>query len=457
MKFSSELENQVIIKRKWQIAGSAVKHTVYLDGKNVGKLKSGGTLVVNTFPGHHSILVSGILRQEATLSFFVPAEQRSTVVFDQLDLMKSNIKLSIREYATDEAEEELSPIALDGFDKNVEKDPITISKEKIDTSKYWIKGDIDLLETDLVITSHAEICCERCARYRNRIYSLTGADRRFPKIPEDFDSSCCSISLYPFVWGVSEPGLLCDDPIKYSNRPFSDDRTDDEKERYENWRRKTKPGISFDVVKTPMLHPVRVEDHNQTEMDIIRRMEARFEEQYKFAYNHLLNFQDCQKMYAQTVREFEGIELPLMVQVRFEQLCAEYEEKFNDTNPFVIIDAMDGYSFEKWCAELLRKNGYTNVEVTPGSGDQGVDVIAVKDGIRYAIQCKCYSSDLGNTPVQEVRSGKDFYDCDVAVVMTNRYFTKGAKQLAEKTMVRLWGRDKLKEMIELSANRDNFS
>lgn len=114
-----------------------------------------------------------------------------------------------------------------------------------------------------------------------------------------------------------------------------------------------------------------------------------------------------------------------------------------------IADSLDGHAFEEWCADLLRKNGFINVEVTKGSGDQGVDVLATKGGIKYAIQCKCYTSDLGNTPVQEVHAGKAFYICHVGVVMTNRHFTSGARELAEKTGVLLWDREKLVEMIEL--------
>lgn len=111
-------------------------------------------------------------------------------------------------------------------------------------------------------------------------------------------------------------------------------------------------------------------------------------------------------------------------------------------------DQMEGHQFEFWCASLLKKSGFSNVEVTPGSGDQGVDIVAVKDGIHYAIQCKCYSSDLGNTPVQEVFAGKEMYGCQVGVVMTNRYFTAGAKQLAEKTRVLLWDRDYIVSLLE---------
>lgn len=104
------------------------------------------------------------------------------------------------------------------------------------------------------------------------------------------------------------------------------------------------------------------------------------------------------------------------------------------------IDLMEGHDFENWCAEALRNSGFTNVTVTPGSGDQGVDVVAEKDGLKYAVQCKRYNSDLGNTPVQEVFTGARFYNCHVGVVMTNRNFTTGAKDAAAVTGVLLWGR-----------------
>ena len=42
------------------------------------------------------------------------------------------------------------------------------------------------------------------------------------------------------------------------------------------------------------------------------------------------------------------------------------------------IDLMEGHDFEYWSAGLLRKIGFANVEVTPGSGDQGVDILAQK-------------------------------------------------------------------------------
>ena len=108
---------------------------------------------------------------------------------------------------------------------------------------------------------------------------------------------------------------------------------------------------------------------------------------------------------------------------------------------------MQGYDFEYWCAELLEDAGFEKVTVTPGSGDQGVDITAERDEVRFAFQCKCYQAELGNTPIQEVFTGKTIYRCHVGVVMTNSYFTKSAIAAAEATGTLLWNRDKLADMI----------
>ena len=125
-----------------------------------------------------------------------------------------------------------------------------------------------------------------------------------------------------------------------------------------------------------------------------------------------------------------------------------YDSTTNMEDLLFSIDCMEGHEFEHFCAKLLVKNGFTNVEVTQASGDQGVDIIAIKDELKYAIQCKNYSSHLGNTPIQEVCAGKMFYQCHVAAVMTNTTFTSGAKELAKATGVLLWDRTMLEKLIK---------
>ena len=43
------------------------------------------------------------------------------------------------------------------------------------------------------------------------------------------------------------------------------------------------------------------------------------------------------------------------------------------------MDDMEGHEFEYFCADLLKDNGFAEVEVTRGSGDYGVDILAEKD------------------------------------------------------------------------------
>ena len=136
----------------------------------------------------------------------------------------------------------------------------------------------------------------------------------------------------------------------------------------------------------------------------------------------------------------------------FYEIPGESREDNELDNPIEIIDDMEGIEFEKVCADILSGNGFKNIMVTQGSGDQGIDVLAEKDDIKYAIQCKRYSSKLSNTPIQEVHAGRKYYKCQIGVVMTNNYFTKGAIELAEETGTLLWDRDKLIEMI---SNKDS--
>lgn len=120
------------------------------------------------------------------------------------------------------------------------------------------------------------------------------------------------------------------------------------------------------------------------------------------------------------------------------------------------FDHMDGHAFERFCADVLSKNDFERITVTRGSGDQGVDIIAFKDGIKYGFQCKCHSSDIGNKAVQEVFAGKTFYECHVGVVLTNKYFTKSAIELAQKNGILLWDRKKLVELIKKAFSNESI-
>lgn len=117
-----------------------------------------------------------------------------------------------------------------------------------------------------------------------------------------------------------------------------------------------------------------------------------------------------------------------------------------------LLDIMEGHDFEYAVADLLRHNGWKDVEVTQGSNDYGIDILARKGRTKYAIQCKRYNNTVGVKAVQEAGLGVDYYHYDAAAVITNSTFTKQAENIAGVTGVRLWGRDYLEELI---ANYDD--
>lgn len=113
-----------------------------------------------------------------------------------------------------------------------------------------------------------------------------------------------------------------------------------------------------------------------------------------------------------------------------------------------LFEDMEGHEFEYFCADLLRQKGFLDVEVTKGSGDYGVDILAEKDGVTYAIQCKCYTAPVGVKAIQEAYAGRDYYDRMVGAVMTNQYFTSPAVEAAAKLKILLWDGGYLESMME---------
>lgn len=103
------------------------------------------------------------------------------------------------------------------------------------------------------------------------------------------------------------------------------------------------------------------------------------------------------------------------------------------------IDKMSGELFEKYLEVLFERLGY-KVERTRYIGDYGADLIVQKDGIKTVVQAKRYRGKVGVRAIQEAVGAKGYYNCDKAMVITNSYFTRQAKELASKNGVELWNR-----------------
>ena len=150
-------------------------------------------------------------------------------------------------------------------------------------------------------------------------------------------------------------------------------------------------------------------------------------------------FQECEKLIKDNQLGIKNNEIKNML--RTKQVKRKKKYTLDD------IDLMSGTEFEEFVSTLFRQMGY-NTKITQTTGDQGIDVIAVKNGVKLGIQAKCYTNTVGNSAVQEAVAGKGYYSCDKVMVITNNYFTSSAASLAQSNNVVLWDRDFLKMKLK---------
>lgn len=112
------------------------------------------------------------------------------------------------------------------------------------------------------------------------------------------------------------------------------------------------------------------------------------------------------------------------------------------------IHYMSGPEFERFMADLFRQKGY-QVQETPLSGDQGVDLVLPDlDGKRVVIQLKRWTGPVGNKAIQATFAGMAHYQADEGWIITTSTFTKSARELARSTSVRLIDRDELTDWLD---------
>lgn len=90
---------------------------------------------------------------------------------------------------------------------------------------------------DLVYVNFVGITCEYCAKYQGRVYSISGSDPRFPKLEKrpPYHSHCVhSISVWIEEY---QPADELERMLVTSNRPFTDNRTEANIQRYNEIQR----------------------------------------------------------------------------------------------------------------------------------------------------------------------------------------------------------------------------
>ena len=96
-------------------------------------------------------------------------------------------------------------------------------------------------------------------------------------------------------------------------------------------------------------------------------------------------------------------------------------------------------SFEQFIADHFQKKGY-KINMTPISGDYGVDIFAENSIHKIAIQVKMYGGStrkVNRKSIMELHGAKDFFDCDKAIVATNGEVLNDALKVAEKLNIEI--------------------
>lgn len=98
---------------------------------------------------------------------------------------------------------------------------------------------------------------------------------------------------------------------------------------------------------------------------------------------------------------------------------------------------LDGIEFENWVAEIFRDQGF-DVDHTPRSNDQGVDLIFRKSGKIAIVQCKKYSKNVGIATVRELAGVRLSWPNADAVLVTLFDFSKATRDFAKKHNIKLF-------------------
>ena len=116
------------------------------------------------------------------------------------------------------------------------------------------------------------------------------------------------------------------------------------------------------------------------------------------------------------------------------------------------IDIMDGTHFEVFLAALFFRLGY-RVRRVGMSHDFGADLVMTSRRQRVVVQAKRYAGNVGIGAVQEVLGAVQYYRGTRAMVVTSSGFTDSARELAARSGVELWDRQRLAAAMARTAGR----
>lgn len=102
-------------------------------------------------------------------------------------------------------------------------------------------------------------------------------------------------------------------------------------------------------------------------------------------------------------------------------------------------DGMTGRQFEEWTADLLRRSGFTDVQLSGGAYDRGADLTAyAPNGARTVVQCKRYAPHRKVSSPDIQRFGgtaRPLHGAQIALLITTGGLTTEAAAIAAQLAI----------------------
>jgi restriction system protein len=115
------------------------------------------------------------------------------------------------------------------------------------------------------------------------------------------------------------------------------------------------------------------------------------------------------------------------------------------------VCSMTALTFKEFTASLFREMGYT-VEITPGTSDNGIDLLLRKNHQLIAVQCKRWSAPVREPVVRDFYSALMSSGAQFGYLVTTSTFTSHAYSFAEGKPIQLVD---LEALIDLATRRGN--
>ena len=135
-------------------------------------------------------------------------------------------------------------------------------------------------------------------------------------------------------------------------------------------------------------------------------------------------------------------------------------EKVESTGGLTVyhLDLLTGLEFEEFLGWFFSQRG-AKTNVTKSRSDHGVNIIVEMEQRKIAVQARRYkpSSGVGAVAVRDTFAGMKNYGCQEALAITTTFYTKQAKDEAEKLGVELWDRSRFQSELNLLNRTENLN